>query len=165
MTSNSDSYILFELAETTYALPATHVQHIEMLEHVTPVPNAAPFIAGVVFSRGQVVPAIDLRGRFGLPRQPSTPRTRLIVVRLEERLAGLIVDQAREFRTIPESTIAPAQPAVARASGNWLTATATVAERLVLLPCLRTILELPAGSDQRPIDRASIQPHSHSSHA
>lgn len=158
MTSNANSYILFEVAGTTYALPAAHVQHIEMLEHVTPVPNAAPFVEGVVFSRGQVVPAINLRARFGMPRQPHTARSRLIVVRLEERLVGLIVDQAREFRTIPDSAIAGTEAAVARVSGNWLKATATVAERLVLLPCLRTILDLPASSAAQPSgDRALAQ--------
>ena len=47
------------------------------------MPNAAPFVDGVVFSRGQVVPAVNLRARFGFERAPYDVRTRLIVVKLE----------------------------------------------------------------------------------
>ena len=53
---------------------------MEMVEHVTPVPNAPPFVDGVVFSRGRVVPAVNLRRRFGFDRVPYDLKTRLIVV-------------------------------------------------------------------------------------
>ena len=52
-----------------------------MVEQVTPVPNAPPFVDGVVFSRGQVVPAVNLRARFGFERVADDLRTRLLVVR------------------------------------------------------------------------------------
>ena len=150
MSTSSETYILFELAGTTYALPTQCVQHIEMLEHVTPVPNAAPFVEGVVFSRGQVVPAVNLRSRFGLARQTHTPRTRLMVLNINGRLVGLVVDQAREFRTIPSSSIVPIEPAVAQMSGNSLKGTATVEGRLILLPNLESLLEGPLQADSRP---------------
>jgi purine-binding chemotaxis protein CheW len=54
----AQTYILFGVAGTTYALKSQDVLHIEMLEHVTPVPNAPAFVEGVVFSRGQVVPVL-----------------------------------------------------------------------------------------------------------
>ena len=63
----TESYILFELAGTTYALKSQDVKHMELVEQITPVPNAPPFVEGVVFSRGQVIPAINLRVRFGFP--------------------------------------------------------------------------------------------------
>jgi purine-binding chemotaxis protein CheW len=64
----SQAYILFGVAGTTYALASDHVVHVEMIEQVTPVPNAPAFVEGVVFSRGQVVPVINLRARFGFER-------------------------------------------------------------------------------------------------
>ena len=72
---------MFTVAGTTYALRSHEVQHMEMVEKVTRVPNAASFVDGVVFSRGQVVPAVNLRARFGFERAPYDLRTRLIVVR------------------------------------------------------------------------------------
>ena len=59
----ADHYILFMVADTAYALPSHEVAHVEMVEQVTRVPNAAQFVDGVVFSRGQVVPASPARGR------------------------------------------------------------------------------------------------------
>ena len=60
----SDNYIVFTVAETTYALPSQDVAHVELVENVTPVPNAPPHVDGVVFSRGAVVPALNMRARF-----------------------------------------------------------------------------------------------------
>ena len=76
------TYILFGVAGTTYAVRSDQVLHMEMVEHITPVPNAPPHVEGVVFSRGQVVPAINLRLRFGFARAPYTLRSRLIVVQV-----------------------------------------------------------------------------------
>ena len=53
---------------------------MEMIEDVTRVPNAPPFVDGVVFSRGQVVPVVNLRARFGFERAAFDLRSRLIVV-------------------------------------------------------------------------------------
>jgi chemotaxis signal transduction protein len=65
---NADNYILFTVAGTSYALPSQDVAHVEMIEQITKVPNAPAFVDGVVFSRGQVVPAINMRARFGFDR-------------------------------------------------------------------------------------------------
>ena len=74
--TSSDHYILFNVAGTTYALPSQQVAHVEMVEQVTRVPNAAAFVDGVVFSRGQVVPAVNMRVRFGFERVDRDLRTR-----------------------------------------------------------------------------------------
>ena len=66
----SETFIVFSVAGTSYGLRSRDVQHMEMVDGITRVPNAAPFVDGVVFSRGQVVPAINLRARFGFERAP-----------------------------------------------------------------------------------------------
>jgi purine-binding chemotaxis protein CheW len=138
----SETYVLFELAGTTYGLRTRDVQHMEMLDHITPVPNASPAVEGIVFSRGQVIPAVNLRVRFGLPREAHTMRSRLIVVRIQQRLVGLIVDAAREFSAIPDDAIRPIQDAISGMEGNYLKGIATMGERLVLLLDLDATLNL-----------------------
>lgn len=138
----AETYVLFELAGTTYGLRTGDVQHMEMLERITPVPNTSPAVEGVVFSRGQVIPAVNLRMRFGLPREPHTMRSRLIVIQLQQRLVGLIVDAAREFIPIPEESIRPIQEAITGMEGNYLKGIATLGERLVLLLDLEAVLNL-----------------------
>src|SRR4051812_24805562 len=138
----ADTYVLFELAGTTYGLRTSEVQHMEMLDRVTPVPNTSPAVEGVVFSRGQVIPAINLRVRFGLPREAFTLRSRLIVVQVQQRSVGLIVDAAREFSAIPDAMIRPIQEAISRMDGNYLLGIATLGERLVLLLDLDATIDL-----------------------
>src|SRR5213078_1468624 len=84
----SESFVLFELAGTTCGVRSQSVQSVEMVEHITPVPNAAAFVEGVTFTRGHVIPSINLRIRFGFPRVPKDPRARMLVVRPKGRSAG-----------------------------------------------------------------------------
>src|ERR1700752_4488000 len=130
---NSETYILFDIAGTTYALNSQSVQQIEMIEHITHLPNAAAFVEGVVFSRGQVIPALNLRTRFGFEKAPHTTRTRLIVTNHHERVIGLIVDSAREFMSISNNAIQPTPDSIAGLSGRYLKGIVTIGERIVLI--------------------------------
>ena len=141
----SETYILFELAGTSYGLRSRDVLHIELLEHITPVPNAASAVDGVVFSRGQVIPALNLRARFGFPRTENTARTRLIFLRNEQRTVALIVDSAREFRSLPTASIRPIEQTLAGVHGNYLTGVASIGERLILLLDPAAVLNLEDG--------------------
>ena len=135
------SYVLFGVAGTTYAIRSHQVLHIEMIDHVTPVPNAPVFVEGVVFSRGQVVPVINLRARFGFERAAITLRSRLLVVQHEGRRVGLLADESREFIRISETAIRPPQEAIGGLSGNYLDGVATLGERIVLVLSVRELVE------------------------
>jgi purine-binding chemotaxis protein CheW len=140
--SNADTYILFEIAGTTYAVPSNAVQQLEMIEHITPVPNSTAAVEGVVFSRGQVIPAINLRTRFGFSKIEYDARSRLIVVHVEGRSIGLIVDAAREFKRIPAEAINPPSEVLEGTSGKYLEAIATLEGRLILLLNLAEVVKI-----------------------
>jgi purine-binding chemotaxis protein CheW len=139
-TSGIGSYVLFGVAGTTYALPSGEVRHMEMIENITRVPNAPGFIDGVVFSRGQVVPVVNLRARFGFERTPFDLRSRLIVVQSAARLIGLAADTAREFVRIPPDAIQPPNDALTGMSGRYVEGIASIGDRLVLILSLDRIL-------------------------
>ena len=151
--SNGDyqPYVLFELAGSLYASPSASVQHIEMLEHVTLVPNANPAIDGVVFSRGRVIPALNLRTRFGFPRRDKTLQTRIVFATVHDRTVGLIVDSAKEFLNLPAASIRPIEETLSGINGRYLKAVTKAADRLVLVLDLDAVLnlddvQLPAGT-------------------
>lgn len=135
-----ENYIVFNVAGTTYALRSADVQHVEMVDHITRVPNAAPFVDGVVFSRGQVVPAINMRSRFGFERVSYDVRTRLIVVQATGRLVGLIVDEGREFLRLAASDIQPPHESLTGLSGQYVQGIASVKDRLILILQLDQLL-------------------------
>jgi purine-binding chemotaxis protein CheW len=144
--ATAEPYILFELAGTAYAVPSAAVERMEMVEHVTPVPNAPGYVDGLVFSRGRVVPAVNLRRRFGFPPAEYGPQTRLIVVTQGDRLVGLIVDSARSFVTIAADAVQPSPEGLAGTSGNYLAGVATVADRVVLILDVAEVLKGDGGA-------------------
>lgn len=139
--AKAQTYILFSVAGTAYAVPSRQVQHMEMVEQITPVPNAPPSVEGVVFSRGRVVPVINLRARFGFERGAVNPRSRLLVVQHGTRSIGLLADEAREFITIAEASIQPPGDAIGNLSGSYLDGVATLGERIVLILNIREVVE------------------------
>ena len=139
------TYILFTVAGTTYAVPSDQVRHMEMVEQVTLVPNAPPFVEGVVFSRGQVVPVLNLRVRFGFDRIARDLRTRLVVVEVDGRTIGLLTDDAREFITIPDAAIHPPADAIGGLSGNYVEGIATLGDRIVLILKIEQVIDAVPG--------------------
>jgi purine-binding chemotaxis protein CheW len=131
--TRSDHFILFIVAGTTYALPSHEVAHVEMVEQITRVPNAPAFVDGVVFSRGQVVPAVNLRARFGFERVASDIKTRLLVVQSGSRSIGLLVDECREFMMIPAATVHPPGEALSGIGARYIAGIATIADRMVVV--------------------------------
>jgi purine-binding chemotaxis protein CheW len=137
----TDQYIVFTLAGTAYAVPTSQVAHVEMVEEVTRVPNAPAYVDGIVFSRGAVVPAMNLRARFGFERAPYDTRTRLLIVQAAGRTVGLVVDSAREFQSIAASAIVPPGAGLSGLSGSYLRGIATIGDRLIMVLDLEGLLE------------------------
>src|SRR3954469_5492066 len=163
MASASEAYVVFELAGSAYGVPSRNVQHLELFEHVTLVPNANPAIDGVVFSRDQVIPALNLRTRFGFPRQENTLRTRILFVTVHDRTVGLIVDSAKQFLSLSTESIRPIEETLTGINGKYLKAVTKAGERLVLILDLEAVLnvddvqlpQIPAGTNAALIQHAT----------
>jgi purine-binding chemotaxis protein CheW len=140
--NDTEPFVLFELAGTTYGVRSRFVQQMEMIEHITPVPNALPAVEGVVLARGQVIPAVNLRVRFGFERIPYDLRSRLMVVSRGGRTLGLIVDAAREFLPIPLAAIEPPPEAITGLSGRYLEGIATIKGRMILILDLDEVIDV-----------------------
>jgi purine-binding chemotaxis protein CheW len=149
--SISEKFVLFELLKTTYAVRSAAVRRVEMVEQITPVPNASRSLEGVVLSQGRIIPAVNLRIRFGFDRIEYDLRTRLIVIEAEGRTVGLIVDAAREFTTLATNEIKPPPEAIANLKGDYLEGIATVNGRLILILRLEEILKI---ADELPLNQS-----------
>lgn len=162
----AEPYVLFELGQCTYGVASRELEHMEMVGTITPVPDAAPFVAGITFSRGRVVPVIDLRRRFGLELMAPTLRARLIVVRDDGRTVGLIVDQASRFVALAPEAIQPLPPGLGEAGAGFLRGIATVDGRMVLMIDVGKVLapsrtELRAAAESENTSRESGARHGH----
>ena len=104
--SQRDKYLTFRVGEEDYALPIAQVVEIVGILPVTEVPDMPPFVRGVINLRGRVIPAIDVRIRFGMKPRDYDPRTCVIVVDLAGTSVGLIVDTVREVISITPNAVA-----------------------------------------------------------
>jgi len=140
--TETESFILFEIAGTTYAVRSSLVQQVQMIEYVTPVPNAIPVVEGVVHARGRVIPVLNLRVRFGFQKIPFDLRARLVVINLGGRVIGLVVDTAREFVLIPDASIEVPPEGITKLSGKYLDGIATIKERLILILNIEQVIDV-----------------------
>ncbi len=126
-------HVAFKIAGAEYVLPASAVLHLESFDGATPVPGTAKFVVGLVHTRGQVVPVVDLRVRFGLPPAERALDSRVIVVQVGNRTAGLLVDSAREVLDIEADAFHAPPELIDDQAMGLVQAVAQTAERMVML--------------------------------
>lgn len=90
------SLVGFKVGDVAYAVPIAHVKEIINPTPLTRLPHAPPVVAGVADHRGEVVPVIDLRRRFGVERPRDARREKWILIDVGERTVGMVVDQVTE---------------------------------------------------------------------
>ena len=129
----SQLHVICKLAESEYAIPADDVYQMESFMGATRVPGAPSYVIGLVQVRQQIIPVIDLRLRFGLPAQEVTLDSRIVVLRLKERLVGLLVDSAKEVQPIAADLFRAPPETIASASGGFVLSIAQLKNRIIML--------------------------------
>src|SRR5690606_35854889 len=106
MIEQEGKVVVFTLGHEEYGIEVERIQTIERMQPMTRVPRTPDFVKGVINLRGVVVPVIDLAGRFGLPEQPPTEATRIIIIQLNDMQVGFIVDSANDVIDVNANQIA-----------------------------------------------------------
>jgi purine-binding chemotaxis protein CheW len=101
----SEQYLVFTLADCELAVKAELVQSVERIIELTPVPNVAAWVLGVINLRGSITSVVDLRMFLALEQLPYTPRTRLLSLHYNEMVICFVVDGVNEMLPIPPGTI------------------------------------------------------------
>jgi len=102
-------FLVFRLGDSEFGLPIdTVVEVAQVPPQITRVPKTPKFLEGVVNLRGDVLPVVDQRRRFDMPKLENTEGRRLVVVKTDRHRAGLIVDSVSDvLRTRSESIEPP----------------------------------------------------------
>ena len=103
------TFVVFHLGNDEFALPISTVDEVAQVPaQITRVPKTPEFLEGVVNLRGSVLPVIDQRRRFDMPRSEHSRNRRLLVVRTDRQRAGLIVDGVSDVLRIAADSVEPA---------------------------------------------------------
>jgi purine-binding chemotaxis protein CheW len=139
----SEHLATFFLSNEEYGIDVRLVQEIIRVSEITPVPRAPGFIKGVISLRGRIIPVVDLKRKLNLGEVDVKGRAaRIAVVKVRERLIGLLVDGASQVLRIPLTRIEPAPEEVVEIDANYIRGVAKLEERLIILMDLPKILAL-----------------------
>jgi purine-binding chemotaxis protein CheW len=150
--------LTFNLGQEEYALNIMDIKEIIRPGEVTEVPRTPDYIQGILSLRGTIIPVFDVNGRLGLSTGESQSENRIVVVKWQEHLFGLLVDRVVQVMNIPLDRIDPPPEILGGVEGEFLRGVGKVDDRLIILLNLGRILgteepgqvsspQLPPGSD------------------
>lgn len=132
--------VSFEINDEEFGVDIQKVKEINRMVEVTRVPNAPEYVEGVINLRGKVIPIVDLRRRLEMPEKEYDKNTRIIVVELETKVIGFIVDSVSEVLRIKKEITEAPPPMVAGIDSEYITAIGKLDDRLLILLDLERIL-------------------------
>jgi len=125
--------ITFEIDAKMLAVDIMAVREIRAWTPTTPIPNAPPFVRGVVNLRGLVLPVIDLSERLGWGRVEPNERNVIIVVEIAGQMTGLIVGSVNDIVTVDDSAIQPPPNMGGPDTENMREGLASVEDRMAMI--------------------------------
>ena len=132
-TGELRQFISFSVGDEEYGLELLRVKEVIRVREITWLPKAPSFVKGIINLRGDVIPIVDLRDKFGLESKEATSMTRVIVVEVEGRLMGMVVDSASQVVCIPADQIDPPPPVLGGFSKEFITGVGKLDDKLVIL--------------------------------
>jgi len=130
----------FEVGTQTYGVPVGAVREIRGVTPATPLPDAPPYVRGVINLRGQVMPVIDLSERLGKGVAADSARQVIIVVEHHDDVAGLLVDAVCDSFIVPADAISPPPPLGEDAASPLVAAVITTEAGMIVLLAVDAIL-------------------------
>ena len=134
--------ISFAVGEEEYGLELPRVKEVIRMPQITWLPRAPRCVKGIINLRGEVIPIIDLRDRLGLPSMEQTATSRVIVVEVEGRSAGVVVDFASQVVRVPANQFDQAPPVIGKAAGEFTIGVGKIGEKLIILIDVDKILSV-----------------------
>jgi purine-binding chemotaxis protein CheW len=125
--------ISFTVGAEEYGLELLRVKEVIRMRHITWLPKAPPCVKGIINLRGEVIPIVDLRERFGLQGQEQTAMTRVIVVEVAGKPVGMVVDSASQVVRVPADQFDPPPTVMGEGSRDFITAVGKTGDRLIMM--------------------------------
>ena len=135
-------YLTVNLANEEYGIDILAVREIRGWTPVTRIPQSPPYLLGVLNLRGAIVPVLDLRLRFGVQREAYTDTTVTVIVAVDGRNFGIVVDAVSDVLDAADSEVRPVPDMGTTVDTEYLRGLIGVGERMVLLLDIDRLLRL-----------------------
>lgn len=98
-------FLTFYLEDEVYGVHIADVKEIIAMMKTTPVPKTPKFIQGVMNLRGNIIPVVDMRLKFDMPSVPPQTYTAIVIINLDNKLIGFIVDKVEEVINVMDEQL------------------------------------------------------------
>lgn len=133
----SNQYLTFYLAGEEYGVSILDVQEVRVWDNVTSIPNAPPYVKGVLDLRGTIVPIVDLRIRFNMESVAYDDKTVIVVLKISigkvEHVIGIVVDSVSDVLDVGTEQLKAAPEFEGGANTEYISGLATVNNKMVIL--------------------------------
>ncbi|MDF7679591.1 chemotaxis protein CheW [Enterobacteriaceae bacterium ESL0689] len=133
-------FLIFTLGDAEYGIDILKVQEIRGYDQVTHIANTPDFIKGVTNLRGVIVPIVDLRVKFEQEGVTYNENTVVIVLNLEHRVVGIVVDGVSDVLSLTADQIRPAPEFGVKMSTEYLTGLGSINDRMLILVDIEKLL-------------------------
>ena len=133
--------VTFNIGKEEFGVDILCVQEINRMTHITKVPNAPYYVEGVINLRGRVIPVIDLRLKLKIEKKEYDKNTRIIVVEVENKTIGFIVDSVNEVLRIPASLTELPPDMVSSVESEFIKSVGKLEDRLLILIDIQKIIK------------------------
>ena len=155
LSGDAVKVVSFHLGSEEYGVDISQVQEIIRMVAITHVPRAPHFMEGVINLRGQLIPIVDLRTRFGMPRAEHTKSTRIVVTEIGTKRVGIVVDSVSEVCNIPIESIEDAPEMIAGVGTEYIQGVGKIGTRLIVLLDLTMVM---SGEEKRQLEALEASP-------
>ena len=131
----------FRIGRETFGVPIDMVHEIVRVPEITTVPEAPEYVEGVINLRGKIVSIVDLRKRFGEKQVTRNKKNRILVVEVDAKMVGLIVDAASEVLKMSHTNVDAPPNVFEEGELNYVTGVGKLSDRLIILIDLNKILQ------------------------
>ncbi|MCT4613016.1 MAG: chemotaxis protein CheW [Clostridia bacterium] len=143
MTNNEvKQFIIFRLSGENYGIDIQKIKTIEKTMSFARVPKAPEYVNGVINLRGEIIPVMSLRNRFGFEIKEFDNQTRIIIIDILESPIGLIVDEVKEVLSLDADSIENAQDIKeSEIDDEYISGVGKVGEEIITLLNLETLIK------------------------
>jgi purine-binding chemotaxis protein CheW len=136
-------FLAFKLGSEEYGIDILKVQEIRGYEAVTRIANAPEFIKGVINLRGIIIPVVDMRIKFKLGEPVYDQFTVVIILNINGRVVGMVVDSVSDVTSLTEEQIKPAPDMGTAFSTEFMIGLGTIDERMLILVDIQRLMSSP----------------------
>jgi len=146
-------FVVFKLDGEEYGINIINVKEIGIYKEPVKIPNAPDFIEGIINYRGEVIPIVNLKKRFNLKDLIISNNTRVIIININDKQVGFVVDEASQTIRIDEEQIENTPEMVTRIDSEYITGVGKVEDRLILIIDLEKVL---TDSEKQKIEKLEV---------